>query len=116
MAFVPITPTVVTPPSANAQELADKLGTTVREFEQSHPGTSADDIRQALRIASSRSSASSAGAYLGLILGLLALAGGFVFFYAQRGGFGFDGPATPMILIAIVVLGLLGVLVAKKRF
>lgn len=116
MTFVPITPTVVAPPSANAQELADQLATTVREFEQSHPGISADDIRQAMQLASGRVSGSSPGAFVGLILGLLVLAGGFVFFYAQRGGFGFTGPAMPMILIAVVVLGLLGVMVARKRF
>ena len=116
MTFVPITPTVIVPPSANAQELADKLAVTVREFEQSHPSTSAEDIRQAIQLASSRFSSSKPGAFVGMILGLLVAAGMFVFFFAQKGGFGFTGPAMPMILIAVLVLGLLGVMVARKRF
>jgi hypothetical protein len=114
MAFVPVTPTVV-PPSANAQELADQLAATVREFEQSHPGTSADDIRQALQLASSRFSTSAGPALVAVILGLMAAAGLFVLFYARYGGFGFTGPAVPMVLIALVVLGLLGVMVARMR-
>jgi len=116
MTFVPITPTIVSPPSANAQELAEKLVGTVREFERSHPGTSHEDVKQAIELASSRFSTSTAPAFIAVALGLLVAAGLFVFFYAQKSGFGFAGPAMPMILIAVVVLGLLGVVVARKRF
>ncbi len=57
----------------------------------------------------------SSGPWIVTILGLLFAAGLALFYLAKRGGFELAGPAIPMILIALVVLGLLGVVVARNR-
>jgi hypothetical protein len=116
MTFVPITPAVTAQPSPNARELAEKLVATVREFEQSHPGTSSTEVQQAMQLASSRFYSSSAPALIAIALGLLVAGGLAAFYFANRGAEGFGSPAMPMVLIAVVVLGLLGVFAAKKRF
>ena len=116
MTFVPISPTVVAQPSAKTQELTEKLVATVREFEQTHPGTRPEEIRQALQLAAGRFAGVPAAAFIAVALGALVFAGFLALYFANRGGVAFSGPAVPMIVIAVLVLGLLGVLVSKKRF
>ncbi len=115
MTFVPIVPAHEPAPSPNTQELAGQLSATIREFLRSHPGTSAAEIRHALRLATAGYASSITARLVAVLLGLM-LAGGLGLFYlASRGNFEPGAAAFPIILGALAVLALVGVLVAIKR-
>ena len=97
------------------KELAGRLAATIREFQQSHPGTSAAEIKHALRLASSGFATSLTGPLVAVGLGLMFAAGLAVFMFARSPSFDPTAPAFPMVLIALVVLALVGVFVALRR-
>ncbi len=115
MTFVPVIPATETPPSPNTQELAGKLSETIREFRQSHPGTKPEEIQHALKLASAGYGSSITKALAVVGLGLLLASGLGLFMFARGSDFDPSAPAFPMIFVALVVLGLLGVMVAFKR-
>ena len=78
---------IPTPPSASpaAMELGQRLVNMIEEFERNRPGTSKEDVRQALRIATAHA-APLRNAMRRLILILIALLVGSVFaLFAQHG-------------------------------
>lgn len=115
MTFVPVIPVTETPPSPNTQELAGRLAATIREFQQSHPGTTVAEIKHALRLASSGFATSLTGPLVAIGLGLMFAAGLAVFMFGRMPSFDPSASAFPMVLIALLVLALLGVFVALRR-
>ncbi len=90
MSFVPIVTPVAPPPSRQTQELADRLGRVIQEYEGAHPTVTGPEVQQALMLAR-RSSTKGAGQdakaiMLDHFVGVALMVGLLIFFMQQRGG------------------------------
>ncbi len=107
MTYVPVGPPPVESP--RVRELSQRLAEVIDEYERQYP-MSAGEIRQALRIASSKKASGGAGTVVAVAagMGLLLGIGVFAYFLAQRQPGGGDVTAIPAILIGVgvVVVGL----------
>lgn len=118
MAFIPVVPPVHAFGSPAAIELSQKLAHAIQEYRQTHPGVSADDVRDALRIVAQSETGASRrrlivmGAVTAMLLGL-----GLVFAVMSSVGRGRAsvGFALPMVVVAVVVLALLFVVVVRRQ-
>ncbi|TFG52822.1 MAG: hypothetical protein E4H37_04880, partial [Gemmatimonadales bacterium] len=91
MAFVPVPPTD-REVSIRARDLSQRLTQAIREFQQNHPGTTSEDVRQAVRMAAEGSGVSRGGtgqqrAAIAVVLGIF-VAGLGAFAFLQRAGGG----------------------------
>ena len=117
MAFVP----VFVPPaqaSARAKDLARRLEETIATFERQYPGTSPEDIRHAVHIATGGAGRPTRPprVVMALVAGLIAMGIGLFVTLAQRGGTpgGEGAPPIPWVILGLLA-GLLGVVVAIRR-
>jgi protein-S-isoprenylcysteine O-methyltransferase Ste14 len=107
--------------------LSQRLAQVIREFEHNHPGTSSEDVRQAVRLAAEGTGVRGGGAKqqraaIAVVLGIL-FAGLGVFAFLQRaGGVGEGGGGGASISwmvvgigVMVVVLALVAVLRLKDR-
>jgi hypothetical protein len=116
MVFVP-----VPPPNRDvtirARDLSQRLAQVIREFQQNHPGTTTEDVRQAVRMAAEGSGVDRGGsrqqrAAIAVVLGIL-FAGLGIFFFPQRaGGGGEGGGEGPPVFWMIAAIGILTVVLA----
>lgn len=114
MYFVPIVPHDA-PPSPRTRELADLLGRVIQEYEQHHPAVTGSEVRAAAHLAIQRSS-KTGGVYRRVALvaaGLVAALGAFVLVAVKGGSPG--GDATPVVPVAIAVLGIALMAVVLRR-
>jgi hypothetical protein len=108
MSFVPITP----PPSPRARELGTRISAVVEEFTRQNPGTSAEEVRQALRLVAQKTgSVRTQRAALAVIIALL-LIGLLVLLTSQDGDTGGWGMTASVGFL--LVLGILIVLAKRK--
>jgi len=86
MSYVPVISTSA-PPSPRARELGSQMAGLIDEFRRQNPGTTGDDIRQALRLAAPDAGTTSR-AHLAITVGalLLLLLGGLFFALRLTGG------------------------------
>jgi hypothetical protein len=114
MFFVPTPPPQL--PSPRAQELGQRMALTIAEFQQRYPDLSAEELRQAMEVAASRSPERGRPAAAGVaaMLAALAVAAGVgVFFLGSRVSIPHGG-ALPAILAAAVAV-LIAFVVRKSR-
>lgn len=85
MVIVPYVPSQ--PPSPRAQELGQRFELTIAEFEQKYPDLSAEEVRQALALASRGSAAPTGrigGAAIAVSAGALVAVGLAGYLFAER--------------------------------
>ena len=118
MTFVP----VIVPPheaSPTAVELGRRLSETIDAFSREHTGTSAEDVRDALRIAASRGAAGiSARAAAPILAAAVAIAGLLAYFLLARpepGGAQGAPMAIPYVAVAAILVSLAVVLLRRRR-
>jgi hypothetical protein len=112
--FVPVV--VPPPPSAQAQDLGQRIAGLVREYRTQNPGVGRTDIEQAFTVARELVRKELGGLVAGkalavmLILGLAALTAGLVFYMraAQMPQF-----VPVLIVILLVVVGVVAVLMRR---
>ncbi|NNG17864.1 MAG: hypothetical protein HKM89_15420 [Gemmatimonadales bacterium] len=118
MVFVPVPPPE-REVTVRARDLSQRLTQVIREFQQNHPGTTSEDVRQAVQLASEGSGVSRGGtrqqrAAIAVVLGIL-FAGLGAFFFLQRagggGGGGGEGPTVSWFWM-VAGIGILTVLLA----
>jgi hypothetical protein len=110
-AFVPVVPVT---PSPRAEALGQRLAETIEQFRQQNPDLNGLDVRQATRIAVSRSGGAGAPPRALLAAVAAVAVAGLAFVLAtDRSHAGGDGWTMVMPLVAIAVA--LGVVVALKR-
>jgi len=103
-------------PSPSAMELGQKIVTVIQEFQQRRTGVTTADIRAALRIAAVSTGADASRRVAVRLTILLVLAGVLVAVFSQAGGGGGRPSATTMpIVFALVVLGLIALLLVRRR-
>lgn len=107
-----IVPPVSSQATATAIELGRKLTAVIQEFKQSHPGVSASEIQQALKIAESNTGASAQRTQIIALLTGLLLAGALLAFYFARAGD--NGPSSSSMMPYIVVFVVIILLVVFK--
>ena len=121
MAFVPVPPTE-RQVSVRARDLSQRLTQVIREFEQQHPGTTSEDVRQAVRLAAEGSGVDHTRtapqrAAIALLAGILC-AGLGAFAFLQRSGGG-EGPTVTWAIagvgILVVMLGLVFAIRTRER-
>ncbi len=119
MVFVP----VIVPheePSTRARDLARRLEEVILTFERQYPGTSPEDVRHAVRVATAGTGGGSdlrqARLVMALVAGLIAFGVGiFALVNRESGALGGEGaPAMPWVIFGMLAAGL-GVLVALRR-
>jgi hypothetical protein len=112
--FVPMVPSQ--PPSPRAQELGQRFALAIAEFQQKYPDLSAEEIRQALEVASDRSPerARPAAAGIAAVVAGLAVAAGLGVFLLGNGVSVPHGGALPAIG-AVIVAALVALLVRRSR-
>jgi len=113
VAFVPMVPQQ--PPSPRAQELGQRFALTIAEFQQKYPDLSAEEVRQALALASERSAdrvRPAAASVAAVAAGVAAAAGLGVFLLGDRLTLP-HGAALPAIVAACAAA--LAVAVARRR-
>ena len=122
MAFVPVPPTD-REVSIRARDLSQRLTQAIREFQQNHPGTTPEDVRQAVRMAAEGSGVSRGGtgqqrAAIAVVLGIF-FAGLGVFAFLQRAGGGGGGEgggaSASWMVVGVGILTLVLALVAVVR-
>jgi hypothetical protein len=114
-------PVVVTPPppSPEAQELGQRIANLVREHQAGRGRMSGRDVLQSFQVARTllRSeiggSPAAPGVLVALLLGLLALGAGALFFFSKGGGAPI--PAIGLLILVIGVGAALVALVASRR-
>jgi peptidoglycan/LPS O-acetylase OafA/YrhL len=101
-------------PSPRAQELGQRVALTIAEFQQKYPDLSAEEVQQALALASDRSPdrARPAASVAALVAGVAAAAGLGVFLLGDRIPIPHGG-AVPAIVAACVAA--LAVAVVRRR-
>ncbi len=124
MAFVPV-PQTDREVSIRARDLSQRLTQTIREFQQNHPGTTSEDVRQAVRMAAEGSGVSRGGtgqqrAAIAVVLGIFfAGLGAFAFLQRAGGGGagegGGGGASVSWMLVGIGILTVVLALVAVLR-
>ena len=113
MAFVPIVPPPAAP-SPRARDLANRLAEAIETFQRQYPGTSTEDIRQAVRLAT-RGERNVQRPRLAAGLAVLgALVAGIVSLLASKGVGALEG-TVPVVAIGIVVAGLAVVVALRRR-
>jgi hypothetical protein len=116
MAFVPVPPTE-REVSIRARDLSQRLTQAIREFQQNHPGTTSEDVRQAVRMAAEGSGVSRGGtgqqrAAIAVVLGIFFAGLGVYAFLRQSGGFGGGGGGGGGRLWMIGGIGILTIVLA----
>ena len=112
MAFVPMVPPPPAP-SARARDLAHRLAEVVETFQRQYPGTSREDIRQAVRLAT-RGERNVQRPRLAAGLAVLgALVAGIVSLLASKGVGAMEG-TVPVVAIGIVAV-VVAMMVALRR-
>jgi hypothetical protein len=114
MVFVPMVPPPQ--PSPRAQELGQRFALTIAEFEQKYPDLSAEEIRQAMEVAASRSPdhrRPAAAGVAAVVAGLAVAAGLGVFLLGDRVAVPLVG-AWPAI-VAVAVAALVALAVRSRR-
>jgi hypothetical protein len=114
--YIPIVPTVHTPPSPRTRELADLLSRVIQEYETHHPAVTGSEVREALSLAAAGSKGAPGGPRI--LLALLAMglvAAGAVLFFSARLSGGGGGDPFPAAAVAVGVLLVLALAVALKR-
>jgi hypothetical protein len=108
MVFVP-----VPPPNRDvtirARDLSQRLAQVIREFQQNHPGTTTEDVHQAVRMAAEGSGVGRGGssqqrAAIAVVLGVLLAGLGAFFFLELSGGGGGEGPPVFWMIAGIGIL------------
>jgi len=118
MVFVPVpVPPTEREVTVRARDLSQRLTQVIREFEQNHPGTTTEDVRQAVRMAAEGSGVSRGGgsqqrAAIAVVLGILFAGIGVYAFFRQSGGLGEGGGGGGGRLWMIGGIGILTVLLA----
>ena len=119
MVFVPV-PRTNRDVTVRARDLSQRLAQAIREFQQNHPGTTSEDVRQAVRMAAEGSGVSRGGsaqqrAAIAVVLGIL-FAGLGAFAFLERAGGGFaEGPSWFWMIAGIGILTVVLALVAVLR-
>lgn len=122
MAFVPVPPTD-REVSIRARDLSQRLTQAIREFQQNHPGTTSEDVRQAVRMAAEGSGVSRGGtgqqrAAIAVVLGIFVAGLGAFAFLQRAGGGGAGeggGASVSWMLVGIGILTVVLALVAVLR-
>ncbi len=111
MAYVPITPTVATPPSPRTRELAGLLAQVLEEYTKAHPATTRAEIRAAVRMAQMSAGGNQAtmATVVSLVVGLVVMFLGVGLLYFRSAGeadftLALPGIVAIMILILAIVL------------
>jgi hypothetical protein len=114
MVFVPMVPPP-SAPSARARDLASRLAEVVETFQRQYPGTSREDIRQAVRLAT-RGERDVQRPRLAVGVGLAVLGmlvAGIVSLLASKGAGAMEG-TVPVVAIGIVAAAV-ALMVALRR-
>jgi hypothetical protein len=119
MVFVPV-PLPNRDVTIRTRDLSQRLAQVIREFEQNHPGTTTEDVRQAVRMGAEGSGVSPADtkqqrAAIAVVLGILFAALGTFFFLQRAGGGGGEGPPVFWMIAGIGILTVVLALVAVLR-
>jgi len=109
-------PPVTSSGSPAALELAQKISATIREYQQTHPGVSAGDIGDALRIAAQGRGAArrgpvAAAVVASLVVGVMIALG--VMRAASRDSAA--GALLPFFAVAVLLLAVLAAVAARRR-
>lgn len=110
MYYVPSGPSK--PPSPRVRELSQRIQEVINEFQQQYP-LSPSEIRQALRLATSRSGGEQR-AIVGVVAGLALAAGLGVFVMFQSSSVEVNPAVWPAVLVGAAVIAL-GVAFGLKR-
>jgi len=116
--YVPVPTAPQTPPSREAQELAELLTAATEAYQLKHPQMSPLDVRVAMRLAQrAAGGADNEMAFKGVLFGLVAFMGLAVVVLRLNGPPGDGAQAIPWALMAIVGLAVVatGVAIAKKQ-
>ena len=118
MVFVPIPPPD-RQVSIRSRDLSQRLAQVIREFQQNHPGTTSQDVRQAVQLAAEGSGVSRGGtrqqrAAVALVLGVLFAGGLGTFAFLERAGGG-EGPPAFWMIAGVGILTVLLAVVAVLR-
>lgn len=118
MVFVPIPPPD-RQVSIRARDLSQRLAQVIREFQQNHPGTTSEDVRQAVQRAAEGTGVSRGGtrqqrAAIAVVLGVLFAGGLGTFVFLERAGGG-EVPQGTWMIAGVGVLTVLLALVAVLR-
>jgi len=112
MAFVPVVPPPAAP-SGRARDLGHRLTETIETFQKQYPGTTTEDIRQAVRLAI-RGERNVQRPRLAVGLALLGmLVAGMVSLLASKGVGAMEGP-VPVVAIGIVA-AVVAMMVSLRR-
>jgi phosphotransferase system glucose/maltose/N-acetylglucosamine-specific IIC component len=112
MAFIPMVPPPPAP-SARARDLANRLAEVVATFQRQYPGTSREDIRQAVRLAT-QGERDVQRPRMAVALGVLGmLVAGIVSLLASKGAGAMEG-TVPVVAIGIVA-AVVAMMVALRR-
>ena len=117
MVFVPVV-VAHAEPSARARDLARRLEETIATFERQYSGTSPEDIRQAVRLATAGSGGNLRAAKLAMVGVALAISLGVgLLAFLKRGSGGLGGEGDPALIFVIlgVLAGVVAALVAARR-
>lgn len=110
MVFVPVPPSE-REVTVRARDLSQRLDHVIREFQQNHPGTTSEDVRQAMLLAAENSGVTRGGtrqmrAAIAVLLGVV-FAGLGLFAFLQRSGAAGSGGEGSTVWWMIVGIGIL---------
>ncbi len=117
MVFIPMMTPPPSAPSPRAQELGQRLALTVAEFQQKYPDLGAEEVRQAMEIASRQGDPGGAPArQVALVaVGAAAVVAGLgLYLWSARGGAtGFPGIAV--VLAAVLAIGVAAIARSRRE-